>query len=185
MRREEFAASCNVLGVASSELLDYEDGQLEFAEFSRAAGRIVRKIRAFQPDVVLTFGLDGGLNTHPDHTVVSAWTTAAFHWAGKAKRYLEEGAPYQAERLFHVTTSFFMEGRPAPMPAPWSVALDVRAVMGTKQEAFRQHTSQRPLMEGTRAMFEEFGEYEHYTLMAQREPGEAVAATSLFEGLGS
>ncbi len=59
IRREEFAASCRVLGVTHHELLDYQDGRLEFAEFSRAAGRLVERMRRFKPDVVVTFGGDG------------------------------------------------------------------------------------------------------------------------------
>lgn len=184
MRREEFAASCKVLGVARFELMDYEDGRLEFADFSEVTGRLVAKIREFKPHVILTFGMDGTLNTHPDHTMVSAFTNAAFHWAGAVKRYPEMGPVHQAERLYLVTTSFFMDDRPAPMPMPWTVTLDVRGVMAKRQEAFAQHTSQRPLMERTRAMFEEFGQAEYYALASVREPQAAKQVTGLFEGLG-
>src|ERR1700680_912582 len=43
MRREEFAASCDVLGVKQHEMLDYQDAQLEFANFSTLAGDIVQR----------------------------------------------------------------------------------------------------------------------------------------------
>ncbi len=183
MRREEFQGSCRVLGVHHTELLDYADGQLEFADFSKTAGRLVEKMRAFKPNVVITFSSDGTLNTHPDHTMVSAFTCAAYHWAASAKRYPEAGPIHHADRLFIVTTSFFMPERPAPMPAPWTATLDVRGVMERRHQAFCEHTSQAPLMEKTRALFEQFGQTEHYTLIAQREPGPAVAMNSLFEGL--
>ena len=35
-----------------------------------AAGRLVERMRRFKPDVVMTFGGDGGLNTHADHMMV-------------------------------------------------------------------------------------------------------------------
>jgi len=79
MRREEFAASCDVLGVARHELLDYQDGQLEFASFPEVAGKLVQRIRSWKPQVVVTFGLDGAINPHADHTMVSCFTSAAFH----------------------------------------------------------------------------------------------------------
>lgn len=183
MRREEFSASCKVLGVTHCELLDYQDGQLEFADFSRAAGRLIAYIRRFQPNVVLTFGLDGGLNTHPDHTMVSAFTSAAFHWAASERRFPDLGPPHRADRLFLLTTNFFMDDRPAPLPLPWTITLDIRSVLPRKQEAFRQHASQAPLMERTHAMFEEHGQNEFYTLAAQHMPGPAVQATSLFAGI--
>jgi LmbE family N-acetylglucosaminyl deacetylase len=183
MRREEFAASCAVLGVSRHELLDYQDGQLEFVDFSHAACRLVRVLREFKPQVVITFGLDGALNTHPDHTMVSALTCAAFHWAASPKRFAEAGPVHSAAKLYLLTTSFFMEGRPAPLPAPWTLALDIRSALARKQQAFAAHTSQRPLMEQTRDLFARFGHTEHYLLAATREPREARQETSMFEGL--
>ena len=79
IRRKEFAESCDVLGVTKHELLGYQDGQLEFASVHEIAGVIVERIRQWKPDVVLTFGTDGALNIHADHTMVSCFTSAAFH----------------------------------------------------------------------------------------------------------
>ena len=183
MRRQEFADSCAVLGVSHAELWDFADARLEFVDFSRTAARLVAKMRAYKPQVVVTFGADGGLNTHPDHTMTSLLTTAAFHWAASAKRFPELGPVHAGERLYLLSTSFFMECRPAPLPAPWTMALDIRSVQARKHEAFTRHTSQRPLMESTKALFEEFGHTEHYTLAAGKEPGAAVVGTNLFAGL--
>ena len=76
MRREEFAASCRILDVTRYELLDYQDAQLEFADFFKDRRHATRqkdaRMRQWKPNVVLTFGMDGALNTHPDHTMVSA-----------------------------------------------------------------------------------------------------------------
>ncbi len=183
MRRAEFAASCDMLGVHRHESWGLQDGQLEHADFSAMAARIVAKMRELRPEVVLTFGADGAVNTHPDHTMVSAFTTAAYHWAASAKRFPALGAIHHADRLFHLSTSFFMEGRPAPMPAPWTLALDVRGVMERKHRAFCKHLSQAPLVERTKTMFEQHGQYEHYLLAAMREPQAARQMKSMFEGL--
>lgn len=183
MRRAEFVASCKILGVTHHELLDYQDGRLEFADFSKAAGRLVERMRRFQPDVVVTFGSDGSLNTHADHMIVSMLTTAAFHWAGRPKRYPELRAPFQPKRLFTQTSNYFLPDRQAPLLSPWTVVLDIRAVQERKAAAFRAHTSQAPLMEKTKALFEEHGTHEFYTLLAAEEPQPAHQATDLFEGL--
>ncbi len=183
MRRAEFAASCDVLGVHHHESWGYQDGQLEFADFSAVAGRLVAKMRELKPEVVLTFGPDGAVNTHPDHTMVSAFTSAAFHWAASAKRFPALGPVHAAARLYLLSTSYFMEGRPAPMPMPWTLTLDVRSVMGRKHEAFCRHVSQAPLVEQTKTMFEQLGQYEHYVLSAAREPQAATQTTEMFEGL--
>jgi LmbE family N-acetylglucosaminyl deacetylase len=184
MRRNEFAASCRVLGVTSHELLDFHDGRLEFTDFSNTAGLLVERVRRFRPNVVLTFGTDGGLNTHPDHMMVSMLTTAAFHWSGQAKRYVGLGAVHRPDRLFYLSTNFFLQGRPqTPMPMPWTVTLDVQAVRARKEEAFRQHVSQAPLMEKTKAVFERYGAQEFYSLVAAADPQAAHPSTDMFEGL--
>ena len=183
MRRQEFADSCDVLGVSHHELLDFQDGQLEFGNFSAAAAKLVERIRRLQPNVVLTFGLDGGLNTHPDHTMVAALTSAALHWSASAKRFPELGPIHHADRLYLLSTDFFMPERPAPLPAPWTLKLDIRPVFEKKQAAFAKHTSQRPLMENTRELFERFGQNEFYTLAATREPQPATLQTDMFNGL--
>jgi LmbE family N-acetylglucosaminyl deacetylase len=183
MRRAEFAASCRVLGVTEHELLDYQDGQLENVPMLAATELLVERIRRFRPHVVVTFGGDGGMNSHADHMMVSFWTTAAFHWSGQPKRFPELGAPHQAERLFHLTTDFFLPERRPPQPIPWTVTLDIRAASARKLEAFKQHHSQAPLMEKTKAVFDKFGVQEFYTLVAATDPQPARQMTDLFEGM--
>ena len=183
IRRAEFVASCKILGVAHYELLDYQDAQLEFANLSELAGKLVARIRSFRPQVVLTFGSDGALNTHPDHTVVSAATSAAFHWAGSPKRYLDLGELYQPQRLYHLTTSYFLPDRQPPLPAPWTLTLDISSVFERKIEAFRAHASQAPLMERTKPIFDEHGDEERYTLVASPVPQPARQSTDMFEGV--
>jgi LmbE family N-acetylglucosaminyl deacetylase len=182
-RREEFRRSCDVLGVAHSELMDYQDGRLQFVAFPAAAERMVERIRRFRPDVVMTFGGDGGQNAHADHMMVSALTTAAFHWAWQAKRYPEAGAPHKAKRLYYLTANSQIQGRPPAMPMPWTVTLDIRSVRERKSEAFRQHVSQAPLMEKTKDFFAKYGAEEFYALVATAEPQPARQSTDLLEGL--
>jgi len=185
MRRDEFAASCKVLGVARHELLDYHDGELINVSVSEAAGRLVERMRSFRPDVVITFGTDGGANLHPDHMMVSLWTTAAFHWSGQVKYFSDSGEVFRPERLYYQTTRFFIPNRQPPQPMPWTVTLDIRSVEERKYEAFRQHVSQAPLMEQTRGYFSKYGAEEFYSLVAANDPQPAQQSGDLFDGLGS
>ncbi len=183
LRRAELAASCRILGIHHHELLDYQDGQLEHASFSTLAGQLVARIRTLRPHVVLTFGLDGAPNTHPDHTIVAAATTAAVHWAASPRRYPDLGPVYLTPRLYHQTQNFFLPDRPQPLPSPWTLTLDIRSVFQRKIEAFRAHTTQAPLLAQVLPLFEQHGQQEFYTLMATPHPQPATQTTDMFTGL--
>lgn len=183
MRRAEFEASCKVLGATNFQVLNYHDAKLECESLEALAGVLVSHIRRLRPHVVLTFGGDGAVNTHPDHTTVSAATTAAFHWSGSTKRYLTIGDLWQPQRLYYLTTSFFLPDRPAPLPAPWTHTLDISSVFDKKKEAFAQHKSQAPLMNMAIPLFEKHGPVEHYALAAAIVPQPAMQSTDLFEGV--
>ncbi|MEZ2345699.1 PIG-L deacetylase family protein [Terriglobus sp. RCC_193] len=183
MRREEFARSCAVLGVTKHELLDYQDGKLETVPLMDAAKRLVERMRIWKPNVVLTFGLDGSLNVHADHTAVCAFTSAAFHWSARSKRFPGLGLePWVAQRLYHQSTDFTLPDREPQQPAPWTVELDVSAVKQRKYEAFEQHTSQLPVLEKVRPFWEKHGHREFYTLAAANDPQAATITHSLIEG---
>ena len=182
-RRAEFEASCKVLGVKNYQVLDYHDGKLESESLEALAGTLVSHIRRLRPHVVITFGLDGGVNTHPDHTSVAAATSAAFHWAGSPKRFITIGDLWQPQRLFYLTTSFFLPDRRPPLPAPWTHTLDISSVFDKKKEAFAQHKSQAPLMNMALPIFEKHGPNEHYTLAAAVAPQPARQSTDLFEAV--
>jgi len=182
-RRAEFESSCKVLGAKNYEVLDYHDGKLECESLNALGGVLVAHIRRLRPHVVITFGGEGALNTHPDHTTVSAATTAAFHWSGSPKRYVTVGDLWQPQRLYYLTTNFFLPDRQPPLPAPWTHTLDISSVFDKKKEAFEQHKSQAPLMEVAYPLFEKHGPEERYALAAAVAPQPARQSTDLFEGV--
>jgi LmbE family N-acetylglucosaminyl deacetylase len=184
IRRDEFDRSCAILGVSKHELLDYQDGKLEFAEMYTVASRLVERIRTWKPQIVLTFGLDGSLNVHADHTMVSSFASAAFHWAARSKRFPELGLePYAPQRLYHQSTSYTLADREPQLPAPWSVELDISSVKAIKEAAFHEHTSQLPVLAKVQPYWDKYGDKEHYILAGATTPQPAALANSLFDGI--
>jgi LmbE family N-acetylglucosaminyl deacetylase len=182
-RRAEFEASCKVLGVTNYQVLDYHDGKLDCESLEALGGALVSHIRRLRPHVIITFGLEGGLNTHPDHTAVSAAATAAFHWSGSPKRYIPVGNLWQPQRLYYLTTNFFLPDRHAPLPTPWTHTIDISSVFEKKKEAFAAHKSQAPLMQMAMPIFEKQPKEELYTLAAAVAPQPARQSTDLFEAV--
>jgi LmbE family N-acetylglucosaminyl deacetylase len=76
VREQELRTACAELGVRRVERLNYCDGALAEVDPAQLAADVAAYIRDFQPDVVVTFGPDGG-SGHPDHIAISVATTQA------------------------------------------------------------------------------------------------------------
>jgi LmbE family N-acetylglucosaminyl deacetylase len=76
IREAELRAATNVLGVGGLSFLDYVDGDLDRANPDEAVEKIASQIRKVRPQVIATFGPDGGYG-HPDHIAICQLTTAA------------------------------------------------------------------------------------------------------------
>ena len=104
VREGELRAACERLGVSHVRCWDHLDGALAEAGFHGLVGQVVEVIREFRPDVVVSFGPDGGYG-HPDHIAISAAATAACLRAVDPASYpgqLAAGlAPHQPDRLYH------------------------------------------------------------------------------------
>jgi LmbE family N-acetylglucosaminyl deacetylase len=191
LRRAELAAACEVLKVTGCEVLHYPDGELPRQDFYDLAGAIAERIRSLRPQVVLTFGGDGGVNLHRDHTMVSLATTAAFHWSGRREFFpeqLERGLqPYVPQKLYYSNTPWVMvRDRPELSKSPtvpYSLTLHLGEFARRKFEAFRKHSTQAGVLERVGDAILKHLEVEQYLLAAA--PGRIGVAedTALFAGV--
>jgi LmbE family N-acetylglucosaminyl deacetylase len=188
LRRAEFAESCKVLGVAHGEVLDYPDGKLDRADLYQVVGELVLRIRRIRPQVMITFGPDGGLTGHMDHAMAGVFATMAFEWAGRQDRYpeqLQHGViPHRTQKLYYHTADFILPDR-QPISQP---TITARLEIGQKRfdvkaKAFQQHKTQAPLFEKVRKnLGETLGGVEMFHLAATSSSQAAKAETDLFEG---
>jgi LmbE family N-acetylglucosaminyl deacetylase len=102
VRLEEMRSACRQLGV------QHLSAMITATEAERCPSplveQVVRLIRTFRPDILLTFGDDGAYG-HPDHVTIGAVADEAFHWAGDPGRCPDQIAagllPHQPSRLFY------------------------------------------------------------------------------------
>jgi LmbE family N-acetylglucosaminyl deacetylase len=103
-RAQELAAACARLGVQHVRCLDYGDGRLRDRPREALVEPVVKAIREFRPDVVLTFDETGGYG-HPAHIIASLITTAACRATGARSQFSEQlqtGLSLHAvKRLYH------------------------------------------------------------------------------------
>ena len=89
VRRAEFAAACKILKVSYGEVLGYSDGDLYEVPPNRPIADLAYRIRRIRPQILITFGPDGGTG-HADHSMASVFATHAFHWAARGDRFSEQ-----------------------------------------------------------------------------------------------
>ncbi len=187
LRRAEFAASCKVLNVAQGEVLDYPDGRLDRADLYQAIRDLVLRIRTIRPQVMLTFGPDGGLTGHVDHAMAGAFATLAFEWAGRPDRYaeqLERGLkPHRVQKLYYLTADYVLADRHPISPPTVTAHIEIGDErFERKTQAFQQHKTQKPLFERVRKnLGQSHPAVEMYHLAATSRPREGKPETDLFE----
>jgi LmbE family N-acetylglucosaminyl deacetylase len=96
VRAEEARCAASALGIREPLLLGFPDGKLgdylgDRGLLARLTDRVAKEIERLQPDVVITWGPDGGTG-HPDHRIVSNIAT----------QLLRFGASGMPERLFYM-----------------------------------------------------------------------------------
>jgi LmbE family N-acetylglucosaminyl deacetylase len=187
MRRKEFAASCSILQISRAAILDYPDGKLYRQDFYRVVSDLTLQIRKFRPHVLLTFGPEGAVTGHTDHSMASIFATLAFHWAGRNNRYpdqITDGvAAHRTQKLYYGTADFALPDRPPITLPPYSAIIDIGDHLATKIAAFKAHTSQSPLWPRFESHVRQRGSKEMFHLSAWTKNGPIPQETDLFQGV--
>ncbi|HUM05400.1 MAG TPA: PIG-L family deacetylase [Terriglobales bacterium] len=187
LRRKEFAEACAILHVSRSAVLDYPDGQLHRIEIHRPVADLVRHIRQFRPQVVLSMGPEGAITGHTDHSMAGMFTTLAFHWAARKNRFpdqLSDGLPpHVADKLYYCTAPEPLPNRePVCLPPP-TARIDIGRYLDAKIAAFHAHRTQAPLFPFFDAHVGRLGSPELFHLVACGVDAIAGTESDLFEGV--
>lgn len=191
LRRDEMAAACHVLGVTRCEVLHFPDGELAQQNFHDMVGIAVERIRRWHPQVVLTFGGDGGVNLHRDHTTISAVATMAFHWAGRPEMFADQVKAglraHAPQKLYYLSTPFVsVRDRPEladSATVPWSLTLELGELGERKLEAFSKHTSQQEILQRVGRQVREALQTERYLLAAKRGVSAVTVDDEMWAGV--
>jgi LmbE family N-acetylglucosaminyl deacetylase len=187
IRRNEFAAACEILKISRGTVLDYPDGQLHRQELSKIVYDLTLQVREFRPHVLLTFGPEGGVTGHTDHSMVSLFATAAFHWAGRNNRHpdqLKNGiVPHRTQKLYYATANFALPDRQPITLAPATAIIEIGDYLETKIAAFKAHSSQAPLWTQFESHVRQRGRQERFHLAAATSVEPIRMETDLFAGI--
>ncbi len=188
VRRREFEAACKLLKVGRGTVLDYPDGKLDRQDFHAVAADLTRRVRELRPHVMMTMGTEGAITAHPDHSMVAAFATMAYHWAGRTNRFpeqLQQGlAPHLTQKLYYGTALFTMPDRQPVSLAPTTTVIELEPrEIDMKIGAFKAHTSQAPLFGFFEETIRKRGKKEVFCLANNITPRKAEMETDLFAGV--
>ena len=185
MRKQEFAASCAILQVSRPVILDYPDGQLYRQELNRVVYDLTRQVRQFRPHVMVTYGPDGGVTGHPDHSLAGSFAALAYHWAGRVNRYRDQFSsgvsPHRTQKLYYSTSDFAFPGRQSVSLSPATAVIDIGDHLETKIAAFKAHKTQAPLWPVFEENSRKSGPREMFHLAAASKPALGKMESDLFE----
>lgn len=165
VRREELAAALTLLGAGEPRFLGYRDSGMvgtqgnddpqSFwrAPFDEAVGRLVAQIRAFRPDVLVTYDAVGGYG-HPDHVQAHRVALVAAEACAVAQLFPDAGDPWMVRKLYLGTMprSFVaLANAELPrhgMPSPFGDETDpTKVAFGTPDEQVTTTVDVRPWLE--------------------------------------
>jgi len=215
VREGEMRAAAEVLGVRHLWFLDYRDSgmagtpanadprALINAGAANVIGDLVAIIRAFRPQVLITFDETGGFG-HPDHIAVYRNAVGAFHAAADGVQYPESGPAHAVSKLYYssytrrqfVTLAEWMQGQdsdlfkdkdPYEMGIPEdriSVLLDVEHWQDTKARARAMHRTQfypnNALLSLPEELQRKWRSTECYQLATSRVGSDVIGENDLF-----
>lgn len=187
-RRHEFEAACKLLKVSRGTVLNYPDAGLDRQDFYAVVADLTRRVRELRPNVIMTMGTEGAITAHPDHSMVTVFSTMAYHWAGRTNRFpdqLQNGLkPHQAQKLYYATALFTMPDRQPVSLSPATAVIELQPhEIDTKIAAFKAHTSQAPLFGFFEATVRKRGKTELFHLANSSKPRKMEAEKDLFEGV--
>jgi mycothiol conjugate amidase Mca len=178
------------------------------ADLDQATGQLVQLVRTYRPHVLMSYNEQGGYG-HPDHINAHKITVAAFDAAGDPNRYPEAGAPWTPLKLYYISfrrglwLSAWQTMRDRGLKTPLdeegfdperyvddprnTTTVDVRAYLGQKLAALREHRTQiRPdwmWLGVPEDLRDGLFNCEHFIRVASRVPVPEGEETDVFAGL--
>ncbi len=210
VRETELRNAASALGIREVSILGFPDGGIAQVDAGAAIRAAVMHIRRIRPDVVVTFGPDGGYG-HPDHIAISQFATAGVVCAADPSFECGESvedppAPHRAAKLYCMawrkkTLDLYeatfrklsskvddVQRQATPWP-DWAVTteIDTSAYWPIVWRAVKCHETQLAIFERLEELPDEYhsklwGTQEFYRVYSAVNGGRKLE-TDLFEGL--
>jgi N-acetylglucosamine malate deacetylase 2 len=162
IRHDELRTAAAELSIATVDLLDYRDGQLEAVPAAELTGRVLSAASQYRANALLAFD-ETGITGHPDHRAV----TAAAVQAGRLRRL-----PVLAWTLPDTVAATLREETGAPFAGqpPGMIDLRVHVSRQAQRRAALAHASQISPAAVLWRRLQLLGDYEYLRWLAEPPP---------------
>jgi N-acetylglucosamine malate deacetylase 2 len=144
VRERELREAARILGIRHIEFLGHRDRELASAPVDHVREQLVRLIRRYRPQVIVTFD-PNGTNLHPDHVAISRFTSDSIAAAMDGRWFPDAGEPHHVLRLVWTPPQrpWHLLRLPNPGAQPGvDFAVPVERCAARKALALRAHRSQ-------------------------------------------
>lgn len=183
VREKELLESAKFLGVAKVEFLDFIDGTLCNAIYHKLADKIIQKINAFKPHVIVTldrFGVSG----HLDHVAVSLTTTYAFQKTTYPKKLYYACMPQKIRKNDPILDTYFIYFPEGFRDEEITTRIGYSAYYDQKVAAMRAHKSQSKDVGNILERLAKWPKTDYFILHMHRGVKVKFPETDLFAGIG-
>jgi LmbE family N-acetylglucosaminyl deacetylase len=139
-REAELRKAAAIIGIRNIYFLNFIDGQLDRLNPALITEKIIKIMQKIQPEVVITFGLDG-ISGHPDHIAVGKAATAAFH--SLRKKGMGSGKLYYVTIPESVLPNAVAMGISTRPDKEVTTSIDIAQYLDLKIKAITAHASQQ------------------------------------------
>ncbi len=183
IRRQELERAARVLGIPMLITPGWMDGGLKDVPDEEGIALVTRWVRELRPEVLISFGPEGGASGHADHRAAWRWTDAAFDRAADSE-YRDGGAPYAPVKFYWITWPDSVPNLRGIPGSPASAILDVgEEIDRLKRKAFAEHATQQDHL----ALFNRFQDAlqgcEYFHLAKSRLEVSSELETDLMAGI--
>jgi len=182
IRRDECRESCRILGIRDVHFLGYVDKELKDADTTEAQQKIVEVIRTFKPDVIFTFGPEGGGNEHIDHKAISNLAFDSFKLAGDSNAF-PGSTPHRTAKFYYVTAKVTPWREMTATFLPATAVIDIAPFVETKLKAFGVHSSQQSLLPKLQDWISANDSKEYFNQAESNVSRKNETETDLFDGI--
>jgi LmbE family N-acetylglucosaminyl deacetylase len=181
-RRKELHNAANVFNISNVITPGWPDGSLSDIPFEQGVQFIQDQILHVNPKVIITFGIEGAGNSHPDHIATSKWALEAFDCLNADPKF-NGNTP---QKLYWITWPEFL--RPVDdievEGAPVTTIIEIGdEILKLKFEAFAQHETQQDFLERFTKIQDAHGSREYLHLVRPKVNRGNEIESDIFEGI--